>query len=66
MTKANMVELPIGKVTSKEMVVVIKTMKPGKAAELWEEMISASGEVGISVMMERVCSTKNRGLMDSK
>ena len=37
------------------MAVAIKVMKPGKAAgpsEVCAEMISASGEVGIGVMME--------------
>ena len=37
------------------MAIAIKVMKPGKAArpsEVCGEMISASGEVGVSVMME--------------
>ena len=37
------------------MAIAIKVMKPGKAAgpsEVCAEMISASGEVGVSVMME--------------
>ena len=45
----------IKNVTRKEMAMAIKVMKPGKAArpsEVCEEMISASGEVGVSVMVE--------------
>ena len=37
------------------MAIAIKVMKPGKAAgpsEVCAEMISASGEVGVSVMVE--------------
>ena len=52
MTGASMVEVPF---TCKEMVTVIKAMKPGKSAgpvEVCVQMISASGEVGISVTME--------------
>ena len=42
-------------VTREEMAMAIKVMKPGKAAgssEVFAEMISASGEVGVSVMVE--------------
>ena len=52
---ASMVEGPIKNVTRKEMAIAIKVMKPGKAAgpsEVCAEMISASGEVGVSVMVE--------------
>ena len=54
-TKAGMVEGPIKNVTREEMVIAIKVIKPRKAAgpsEVCAEMISASGEVGISVMVE--------------
>ena len=50
-----MVEEPIKNVTQKEMAIAIKVMKPGKAAgpsEACPEMISASGEVGVSVTVE--------------
>ena len=53
--EASMVEGPIEKVTHEEMVVAIEALKPGKAAgpsEVCAEMISASREVGISVMMK--------------
>ena len=49
-----MVEGPIKKVTREEMAIVIKVMKPGKApgpSEVCAEMISVSGEVGVSVMV---------------
>ena len=45
----------IKNVTCKEMAIAIKVMKPGKAAgpsEVCAEMISASGEVGVNVMVE--------------
>ena len=54
-TAASMVEGPINNVTCKEMAIAIKVIKPGKGAgrsEVCAEMISASGEVGISVMVE--------------
>ena len=54
-TEASMVEGPINNVTREEMAIAIKVMKPGKAAgpsEVCAEMISTSGEVGISVMVE--------------
>ena len=55
-TQASMVEGgPIKNVTREEMAIAIKVMKPGKAAgssEVWAEMISASGVVGVSVMVE--------------
>ena len=52
-----MVDELIEKVIRKEMVVATKAMKLRTAAELSEvcaEMISASGEVGISVVMKRL------------
>ena len=50
-----MMEGPIENVTCKEMAISIKVMKPGKVAgpsEVCAEMISASGEVGVGVMVE--------------
>ena len=51
-----MVEEPIKNVIREEMAIAIKVMKPGKAAgpsEVCAEMmISACGEVGVSVMVE--------------
>ena len=44
----------IKNVTGEEMVIPIKLMEPGKAAgpsEVSAEMISASGEVGVSVVV---------------
>ena len=55
MTEASMVEEPIKNVTREKMAIVIKVKKPEKAAgpyEVCAEMISASGEVGNSVMVE--------------
>ena len=54
-TAASMVEGPIKNVTREEMAIAIKVMKPGKAAgpsKVCAEMISASKEVGVSVMVE--------------
>ena len=54
-TEASMLEGPIKNVTREEMAIAIKVMKPGKAAgssEVCTEMISAGGEVGVSVMVE--------------
>ena len=54
-TAASMVQEPIKNVIREEMTIAIKVMKPGKAAgpsEVCAEMISASGEVGVSVMVE--------------
>ena len=54
-TAASMVEGPIKNLTREEIAIAIKVMKPGKAAgpsEVCVEMISASGEVGVSVMVE--------------
>ena len=54
-TVASMVEGPIKNVNCKEIAIAIKMMKPGKAArplEVCAEMISASGEVGVSMMVE--------------
>ena len=50
-----MVEGPIKNVTREEMAITVKTMKPGKTAgpsEICAEMISASGEVRVSVMVQ--------------
>ena len=55
MTEASIVEGPIEKITYEKMAIAIKVMKPGKAAgpsKVCVEIISASGEVGISAMME--------------
>ena len=68
MAAASAVEGPIKNVTSEEMAIVIKMMKPGKAAgpsEVCAEMISASGEVGVSMIVElcqRVLDRK--GMLD--
>ena len=54
-TKARMLKGPIKNVTQEEMAIAIKVMKPGKAAgpsEVCAKMISASGELGVSVMVE--------------
>ena len=54
-TEASMVEGPIKNVTREKMSIAIKVMKPGKTAgpsEVCAEMISASGEVGVSVIVE--------------
>ena len=50
-----MIEAPIKNVTREEMAIAIKVMKPGKGAGpsvVGAEMISASGEVGVNVMVE--------------
>ena len=55
MTEANMEWGPIKNVTREEMTIAIKVTKPKKAAgpsEVCAEMISASGEVGVSVMVD--------------
>ena len=55
MTAASMIKGPIKKVTHKKMMTAIKVMKPGKAAgpsEVCAEILSASGEVGVNVMVE--------------
>ena len=54
-TAASMIEGPIKNITHKEIAIAIKVMKPGKAAgpsEVCAQMISASGEIGVSVMVE--------------
>ena len=54
-TAASMVEGRIKYFTREEMTIAIKVMKPGKATRPSKgcaEMISASGEVGVSVTME--------------
>ena len=53
-TASSMIEGPIKNVTREETAIAIKVIKPGKAAgpsEVCAEMISASGEVGVSVMV---------------
>ena len=50
-----MVEGPVKNVSREEMAITIKVMKTGKAtrpSEVGAEMICASGEVGVSVMVE--------------
>ena len=67
-TEANMVEGPIKNATREEMAIAIKVMKPGKAAgssEVYAEMISASGELGVSVMVELCqCLLDGKGMQD--
>ena len=53
-TAASMAEGPNKNVTHKEMVIAIKVIKPGKAAgpsDVCAKMLSASGEVGVRVMV---------------
>ena len=55
MKEASKIEEPIKNVAHEEMEIEIEVMKPEKAAgpsEVCEEMICASGEVGVSVMMK--------------
>ena len=63
-----MVEGPIKNVTREEMARAIKVMKPVKAAgpsEVCAEMISARGEVGVSVMVELCqCVLDGKGMPD--
>ena len=52
---ASVVKGSIKNVTHEEMAIAIQVMKPGKAAgpsEVCAEMISVSGQVGVSVIME--------------
>ena len=54
-TATSMVEGPFKNVVHEERAIAIKVMKPGKAAGpsgVCTEMISASGEVGVSMMVE--------------
>ena len=54
MTAASMVEGPIKNVTHKEMAIAMKLVKPRKgigSSEVCGEMIFASGEVGVSVIV---------------
>ena len=54
-TEPSVTEGPVKNVAREEMAMVIKVMKPGKAAgpsEVYAEMISARGEKGVSVMVE--------------
>ena len=55
MTAASVVEGPIKNVSCKEMAIAIKVMKPEMAAgpsEVCAEIISVSGEIRVSVMVE--------------
>ena len=52
-TEARVVERPIEKITRKNMAIAIKVMKPDKVfgpSEVCAELITASGESGITVM----------------
>ena len=54
-TAASMIERPIKNVICEEMEIAIKVMKPGKASgpsEVCAEIISASREVDVNVMVE--------------
>ena len=54
-TEASMVEGPIENVTQEEMAIAKKVIKPGKAAgssKVCVKIVSASGEVGLSVMVK--------------
>ena len=54
-TEVGMVEVPIKNVTREKIAIAIKVMKLGKAAgpsEVCAEMISAGGEIGVSVTVE--------------
>ena len=54
-TAASVIEKAIENVTRKEMAIAIKVTKSGKTAgpsEVCAEMIPASGEEGVSVMVE--------------
>ena len=62
-TEGSMVEGPTKNVIYEEMMIAIKVMKPGKAAgssEVCAKMISASGEVRVSVMVE-LCQRMSDG-----
>ena len=67
-TEASMVEGLIKNVTREEMSIAIKMVKVGKAAgpsEVCAEMISASGEVEVSVMVELCqCILDGKGMPD--
>ena len=55
MVKTDVVEGPVEKVTRNEIVEAMQRMKSGKAtgpSEVSMEMIVASGEIGVKVMME--------------
>ena len=55
MVETDLVEGPVEKVAHNEIVEAIQSMKSGKAtgtSEVSVEMIVASGEVGVKVMME--------------
>ena len=62
--KAELVEGPVERVSREEVVKAIRKMKVGKAAgpsEFSDEMIAASGEIGIDVMVE-LC----QGVLDGR
>ena len=66
--KEEMVEGPVERVSREEVVKEIREMKAGKAAgplEVSVEMIAASGEIGIGVMVE-LCHgvLDGRGMLD--
>ena len=55
MVETDVIEGPVERVTRKEIIEAMQKMKSGKAAGLSEvnvEMIRASGEVGVKVMMD--------------
>ena len=66
--QADLVEGPVGRVSEEEVVKVLGKMKAGKAAgpsEVSVEMIAASGEIGIDVMVELCQSVLDgRGMPD--
>ena len=66
--KEELVERPVERVSREEVVKAIREMKVGKAAgpsEVSVEMIAASGEIGIGVMVE-LCQgvLDGRGMLD--
>ena len=68
MVKTDLVEGPVEKVARNEIVEAIQSMKSGKAtgtSEVSVEMIAASGEIGVKVMMELCqCVLDGRGMPD--
>ena len=68
MVETNLVEGPVEKVVRNDIVEAIQSMKSGKAtgtSEVSVEMIVASGEIGVKVMMELCQSVLNgRGMPD--
>ena len=68
MVETDVVEGPVEKVARKEIVEAIQSMKSGKATETSEvsvEMIVASGEIGVKVIM-KLCQRvlDGRGMPD--